>query len=160
MRRKLFNLAAAGWQRGMDGNSGMRHIVGMFMLLGAHLVAAAAFSVAIIVFGRLGWADPQSIYFLSTLSFVPPPLAWFARPLVMLPMSLFVFTPLEEYRLLAATWAAYLVPFAATYCALSLAWRRWGDPPFPEGCCSSCGYDLRETPGRCPECGAVPLPVK
>jgi hypothetical protein len=63
-----------------------------------------------------------------------------------------------------ATWVArrdgrvdYWLPIVLTLLIPSMwlgnwSWR-WRRRHAPVGICPSCGYDLRATPGRCPECG-------
>jgi hypothetical protein len=52
----------------------------------------------------------------------------------------------------------WLPMFLAAVAPALLWWRRSGRPRARRraGRCPACGYDLRGTPDRCPECGAVP----
>ena len=44
----------------------------------------------------------------------------------------------------------------AAFMGTVLLMRRGGPSSPGYGTCTSCGYDLRATPNRCPECGTVP----
>ncbi len=51
-----------------------------------------------------------------------------------------------------------LWPWAALAALLPTAWARRKAKRRRAHICANCGYDLRATPGRCPECGAIATP--
>lgn len=54
-----------------------------------------------------------------------------------------------SYWLVAVPFFLFMVPFLVAYTRVERRRRM----AFLHRRCPSCGYDLRETPGRCPECG-------
>jgi hypothetical protein len=80
---------------------------------------------------------------------------WMRRGMPMSPAARVPFS-----MLLMRTWLA--IAASAVLPILSIPWtiaamrRRRRTAALRRGVCASCGYDLRATPERCPECGAMP----
>jgi hypothetical protein len=59
-----------------------------------------------------------------------------------------------DYWLLAVAFALFpIYRFAMT-------WRHRQRSKSPDGICRHCGYDLRATPDRCPECGSAAVSIR
>jgi hypothetical protein len=58
------------------------------------------------------------------------------------------------YMLCVPYWFPMVLSLPAPLIAARRFLRRWRR--HPEGRCPVCGYDLRASPERCPECGSIP----
>jgi hypothetical protein len=66
-------------------------------------------------------------------------------------------TPLVPFRSVSLPWYYLFVPLSILPGAWAIGWWRRRELRKP-GCCKVCGYDMRATPGRCPECGTRVTP--
>jgi len=66
----------------------------------------------------------------------------------------FNFGPVTTAKWWAIQGSYYLAPIISI-AIVAVTFRGKGRTPLL-GCCSNCGYDLRATPNKCPECGTAP----
>ncbi len=106
--------------------------------------------------------------FFLRFSFTAAPTGGYFHDVWRLPLGIDVICTSQEYgksgnRLIYRIEIPYLLFIPATLIIPILQFRifprlvkRRENRHIQEGRCLSCGYDLRATPDRCPECGSIP----
>lgn len=64
--------------------------------------------------------------------------------------------PIRSTQLFTGSFSIWYAIAGTALLPLVAIVRRLRRPEYNSGLCRECGYDLRATPDRCPECGAVP----
>ena len=116
----------------------------------AHAAASYAVAGALVLFGPPG-AAPGSFWLAPVYCFLYLVVTAFGAVFGFMDMG-----P-QEWRGAWPFWLGYAAAFALALWLLRRLWYRICPrprrSPFGPGLGAACGYDLRATPGRCPECG-------